>query len=435
MRWLLYALLPLLFACGGPPCRLQNDCPIGYYCILDIPVAGKAEGTCRRDCKTSADCEQPGGAYRAYCSNEGRCRTQARPPELRVLEPEVDSLYPEGTRRVRVSGEVESAAERVVIRAASRMQDGCGGGGQRTISIDNPTPGDFVVLPFVMDDLVVDPGRHTLEVVASVEASERRVQIEFEVPCPGCAKINILRPTSSEPIGRLEIPVLAGTIDPLVRSAVWRVHSPMGALFDGRLSVSTDSAFYLERIPLFPGQNRLEVVVTGVGSGLGESRCSTLVFSGIAVERGLRLLLSWDSGADLDLHLVGPGGHYGDLATSLSARSPAPVFGGSVEDDADGFGPEVIQLEDVPDGVYGVVVEPVFDQAGQGANAFVRILHKGTLVTGAIGPQYVSADRGELWVAGKLEKSGDTATFTPVNQIVPASVPPTTSPDVWPTLY
>lgn len=436
MRSFLVGVLLLISACGGPPCRLQEDCPIGYYCILDVPTSGRAQGSCVRDCAVAADCEQPtSNASRAICTNEGRCRVQSRPPRLRVLEPEVDAIYPEGTRRIRVSGEVQSASERVVVRANSRMREGCGGGGQRTLTLDNPTPGEFAVLPFVIDDLVVDPGLHTLDVSASVDGSEQRAVIDFEVPCPGCAQITITRPAPSDGAPGLELGALSGNVTPLVRSAVWRIHGARGALFDGRLPINSDSAFYLERLPLFPGQNRVEVVVTGVGSGLGEARCSTLVFSGVGFEPGYRMLLSWDSQADLDLHLIGPGGRYGDLASSLSPRSAQPLFGGTVVDDSDGYGPETMSLADPADGVWGLVVEPVFDAGGQGASAFLRLLYEGSLVTGAVGPQYVSADRGELWVVGTLTKSGNSVTFAPVNQVISANLPPTTPPELWPVLY
>jgi hypothetical protein len=195
--------------------------------------------------------------------------------------------------------------------------------------------------------------------------------------------------------------------------------------------------FSLDRIPIFAGLNRIEVLVTGVGDGLGESRCSVPITSSIGRERGLRLVLGWDGPtSDLDLHLIGPNGMFGDPLSSLSVRSPKPSFGGSIMDDFDGFGPEVAALETPPDGIYGVIVEPVFDADDPGASATLRALGDGrSLTAGPIGPTHLSANAGDLWIVGTIRVSSGNFEWRALDEVLSASTPPTTPPSEWPSFF
>ena len=435
------SLLPLaagVGGCGGDPCRSQAECPIGYHCVLDLGGDGfSASGECRSDCLTPADCPAPeSSARRAICTNEGRCRHEPFPPRLVVNEPEEDALFGEETRRIRISGEVESAAARVGVTVQVASEGGCFGDHPQSVILDNPTPGQVTVVPFVVDGVRVDPGRSTIEVEAAVEGSRQRNVVRIEIPCEGCAEIELTVPAQRATVPRLELPVLAGMIRPAVSFATWRVHSGLGDVIDGSMAIS-QGGFFVERIPLFVGANRLEVVVSGVGQGLGESRCSVPISSSVVREQGLRALLTWDTGtSDLDIHLVGPGGRYGDPVTSLTQRSEMPFFGGNVVDDFSGFGPEILTVESLPEGVYGFVVEPVFDGDDPGSNAFLRVLNEGRLLTPRpVGPAYVSAYRGQLWVAGTLTVTQGIATFTALGDVVPAAMPPTRAPEDWPSFY
>jgi hypothetical protein len=154
-------------------------------------------------------------------------------------------------------------------------------------------------------------------------------------------------------------------------------------------------------------------------------------------ERGLRALLAWDTeDADLDLHLVGPGSVLGDPLGVLSARSRAPRSGGRVDDATRGPGPEVLSLDALGEGVHGLVVEPLLDGAPGGANATVRVLLDGALARPAAeGPVHVSAERGDLWIVGVIERRGGVASFTPIGEVVSAARPPTTAPEAWPSFY
>ncbi len=371
-------------------------------------------------------------ASRAICTNEGRCRTEPVPPKLRVFEPEEGRIFEEGTRKIRITGELETASDAVVVSALTSSANGCSGGVQTSVTVRNSRPDHPSVLPFVLEDIPVDPGSMTLQIMASIGPVDRSRVVMVEVDCPGCAPIGLVAPAMNATVPALLLPRLAGITSRGVNTAIWRIRSHAGEVFDGTMSV-VDGVFALERVPLFAGRNRVEVLVHGIGSGFGESRCTVGVNSAVARERGERVILTWDgANSDLDLHVVGPGGRFGDPRTSLSARAPQPLFGGQIQDDFEGFGPEVATLEFPPDGSYGVVVEAVFDGSDFGSDAILRLLHEGQLLTKTpIGPRFLRAQAGLLWIAGVLKVLGGRTTWHAIDSFVPARCPPTVSPEVW----
>src|SRR5207253_2762135 len=99
----------LLGACNGIPCSSQNECPAGAYC------SGLSH-SCRSDCTVDTDCPNSDPTLQiATCNSKGTCKLAQRAPKLRVLDPENDTLLPEGTRSVRISGEIQTAAESVTV--------------------------------------------------------------------------------------------------------------------------------------------------------------------------------------------------------------------------------------------------------------------------------------------------------------------------------
>jgi hypothetical protein len=433
---LMAALAPLLSCSGGPPCRAQSDCAIGSYCVLEVS-GSIVDGTCQRDCVVNADCGEADEITVSTCTNEGRCQTSPRPPRLRILDPENDSLLEEGVRRLRLTGEIETAADVATIQVSPVQRGSCLVGLPRAATVRNPEPGRRTVLPFIVNDIELDPGPQLLSVRAQVGTVFRALAHYLEIPCPGCAEIEVSRPLTRSSVPGLELPRLVGTIAPdTVRDAVWRVRDEHGGVFDGPVPVS-GGAFEVRDLPLFAGANRVEVVVSGVGSGLGESRCTVLVTTGVAAERGLRAILTWDGPtSDLDLHVVGPGGRLGDPLSSLSGQTPSPSFGGAVRDDFDGLGPELATVEGLADGVYGVVVEPVYDDRDPGSTAILRVLVDGRpVVRGPIGPQFLSEADGRLWVAGTLSVVEGVATWRPLGDLLERDAPPTRPPADWPEYH
>jgi len=394
-------------------------------------------GECVSECTVNADCAgDPTNLTVPICTNEGRCTRVTRKPRLDVNTPEHDSLLEEGTRSVRIEGTVTTAAEMVTITALQE-QSHCSLGVLQTAVVRNTELGRMVTLPWVIEDVELVPGLNRVSVRANVGASFRQVNHLLEVPCPGCADILIEAPATPASAPGLELARLSGTVDPVtVSTAVWRVRGEAGDVFNGSMPVVA-GRFSTEGLPLFAGTNRVEVVVSGVGTGLGEARCSVAVASGLARERGVRGLLTWDAAtSDVDLHIVGPGGMYLDPETSLSSRGKMPMtFAGDLEDDLEGFGPETGTVEMPPDGTYGFVVSPEFDGDEPGSNAMLRVLFDGRPVTrGALGPQYLSADiQREIWVVGTLTVNGGTATWTTINRLLSRNNAPVIPPEMWST--
>lgn len=434
------AALAVLSACGGTPCRSQSECPFGSYCVIEGSSGGSlAEGVCRHDCESAEDCKQPpSNLSTIICTNEGRCRSQPRPPRLTVLEPEPDTHYPPGTRTIRVLGEVRSAASEVTVSARPLGRTGCSGGAVRQTTVTNAREGTFARLPFTIDQVAVDPGLNDIVLEAGVGGAKKVVSVSVTVDCPGCAQITITDPKPRASTPGLDLPVLEGQItsSAIVPAAIWRVHGAEGDVFDGTLPLSS-GRFSARGLPLFPGANRVEVLVSGVGAGLGESRCSVLVSSAMIREKGLRAILLWDTDeTDLDLHVIGPSGRFGDPMSTLSIRGQHPTFGGTIRESFDAFGPETATIEELGNGVYGFIVESVVDANDTGTNALLRILYNGrSVIPGPIGPRQLTSFRGDLWVAGTLEVVNGAARWRTVDQLVPARMPPTKIPAAWPMFY
>jgi hypothetical protein len=435
--WLVGLVLVAQGCARGEPCLTQDDCLIGTYCER-TNTQGFDEGVCISDCLAPSDCPVTDPALQVgVCDNTGRCRVGERPPRLRVLDPENDTLLAEDTREIRLVGEVESAAAEVRVEIEPSNNGACVGGETVTLTLSNDRPGTLAKMSFVTPSMPVDPGLTSFVVRGTVGAGSDILEHLVELPCPGCASVALELPRPRTSLSVLELPRLEGSISPAsVSDVLWRVRSDAGEVIDGTAGV-VGGRFVVTRVPLFAGKNRVQVVVTGVGSGLGESRCSTSVVAGSGRELGLRALMTWDGPtSDLDLHLITAGGRFGDPLSDLSARGGRALLGGEVVDDFDGRGPERVSAPSLPDGVYGVVVEPVFDAEDAGANTFLRVLWNGRLVVpGPIGPAFLSTFDGRLWIAGVLRISGGESEWEPLDDYLPVSMPPTRSPSEWPSYY
>ncbi len=398
---------------------------------------GGAGGTCERECLSHNDCsgaDDADGLRIDVCDNEGRCVVRTRPPDLRIFDPENDTLLASGTRTVSLSGTVGTAAAGVIVTVRPSV-GGCSSAEGRSLELVHPEPGRYLELPFLIEDVRLDPGVSAIVVAAAIDGARREITHYLEVPCGACAQVTVTEPIDSTTNG-LVLPRLAGTVSPTtVRTGAWRVRSANGEVIDGRLDI-VDGYFLVERLPLFPGANQIEVAVSGDAAS-SESRCSRGVTTPSAREHGLRTLLSWeDRSSDLDLHIVLPGGQFGDPAGSVSPATEHAEIKARVTDAFEGPGPEVGTIETVADGVYGFIVVPVFDLGSFGTSAFVRLLFDGRLsAPGPVGPAYLSPFDDSLWVVGKLVVAEGRATWVSIDQVVPRSAPPTTSPDNWPERF
>ena len=426
IRRLALALATGVVACDGEPCRRQADCPLGSYCVLDTSST-RISGSCQRDCLDASDCPAPASmADRAICDNDGRCAIVARLPRLRVRSPERGASVAAGERSLRVEGEVVTAAPAATVSVEALGPPGCPGGPPRRVRLPNDS-GAFRALPFLVDALPVDPFVQSVVVTAETRgAASRRRSVELEGSCPGC-DLAILSPVRGAAPQAEVSTRLVGRTAPGA-TVVWRVVGEAGGRFDGSAPVDASGRFEAEGLPVLAGDNRVEVVAFGVG-GRAQLRCTTFVRAP-GIERGLRLVLTWDTPAtDLDLHVVLPGGRFGQRGEDLSPRTPAGVPGGAVRDDFDGFGPELATFESPPEGVFGLVVEAV---SGRGSATLRAFLDGAPLTEIPLGPRFVDAERADLWVAAQMVVDGAGIAFVPLGDLLSAAAPPRTAPEAWP---
>lgn len=425
MRILFLALVVLVMpGCTGETCRGVNDCSFGYYCVLDRN-ASRVSGHCEQDCIQNSDCPSAAlAAERAICDNDGRCRNVQRVPKLRLRTPEPGTVLDAAQRSLEITGEVETAASRVRVEVRAVGSEACPGGAPVLLELGNEADA-FRELPFLVDDLAIDPFTREVEVQVSSGTATRRRTVALVPSCEDCG-LGIQAPARAEETRIRRLPWLVGQARPEDGLVGWRVRGGRGGLFEGVGAPDpTSGGFRFPDLPLFAGSNQLEVVVWRPE---GELRCTSYVRAP-GVERGLRVVLTWDDpDSDLDLHLVGPGGRFGMLGQDLSPAT-GPALGGTFLDDFDGLGPEWLEVPVLADGVYGVLVEP---HSGSGS-AMVRIFQDGApLDVLPAGPRFLDTDRADLWVVATLEVSRGTASLRALDERLDRDAAPTTAPSLWP---
>lgn len=419
-------------ACDGLPCRTNVGCPIGMFCDA-------AAGRCDYECLSSADCAAPTRpGRRAICTNQGRCAEAGSPPRLLVEAPTQGETFPFETRALTVAGRVIAETASVEISVSTRNTSGCAAEGLVRLRVENPTPGTSAELPFTLDDVSIDPGLTTVIVEARADLALQTYVIDVERSCAGCPEVVIEEPVSAS-LERPLVPRLSGRISPPPPAGSrWRVTDDRGQVLDGSLPVVVEgdvATFRLLDVPTFGGRSRVEVIAPA--SGGTEGSCSTTVLAPPAPERSLLVMSTWDNGSsDLDLVLVGPGASLanesGDIASPTRRASGLPV---RVLDDFDGLGPETLRADPLPDGTYGLVVEPVTDGGQSGSSVVIRLAWEDRLLTPRpLGPRFVSAARDERWVVGAVRVEGGTGRFIEVDEVVGSDSLPSRPPGDWPTL-
>lgn len=394
------------------PCERSDDCPLGFFCDA-------AEGRCDAECFSVAECPEPPDARRrAICTDSGLCSTRARLPRLFIDTPSPGAEFSVVQTTAEVTGRVVAADDVEVELVASGDME-CAGRTAR-VTLLHPEPGRLLELPFV-GAVDLPPRLSSLLVSASVRSADRSVTVQVAGSCESCPLIRINEPTDSG-ISSLILPSFSGTLDPATDSVgVWRVSGPDGQVFDGPLEAEA-GVFRVEDLPLFAGANDVQAVVGG-------GRCSTVVVAPAEVS-DLRLLLTWDNTSDLDIILVGPSGDLAAREGLLSALDTPSTFSGQVDDDFNGFGPESLTASELAPGTYGIAVE-VTSSPVSGASPFLRILSRGRLLrVPGVGPRFLSAERGEVWLAALLDIGPDgDARLQLVDRVVQMS--PTGPPALW----
>ncbi|MEM1022662.1 MAG: hypothetical protein AAGD10_03665 [Myxococcota bacterium] len=387
---------------------------MGFFC--------GSSGSCDFDCLEASDCPQPNtAARRAVCSNEGRCRELARAPRIVVSTPAPGEQLASGLSILTVVGSVETAAPSVAVEVGV-----VGGGGCSTRAADlelvNPEPGRTVAIPFVQD-LLLPPQVERIRLEAEVPGARRSLDVRLRADCEDCPQARIERPENDLTLSALRLPVLSGIVDPGAGGGVWRITDGRLQVMDGPLELLGDR-FEIRDLPLFQGRNTVEASFDG-----GRTRCSVSVSAPLLQEE-LQVVLTWDGEADLDLVLADEDGRLFERTALSSPRTP-DQGPGRVEDDFDGFGPELGFASTGPSQLMGIAVESL---TGAPASAFVRVLHRRTMLSiPGLGPRRLRSELGDVWLVALLrfDAEGD-AELVPIDRVVgPMEIQSLDGPQSW----
>ena len=122
-------------------------------------------------------------------------------------------MFEEGTRRIRVTGEVEMAGTQATVMVTAQNSQGCGSGIVRQVTVEN-TGEEFRAVPFVIDDVLLDSGASDLTVQAFTPSGNKEFTIPIGVDCPGCARVNITDPRPNDTAEGLSLMFLQAAITP-----------------------------------------------------------------------------------------------------------------------------------------------------------------------------------------------------------------------------
>jgi hypothetical protein len=163
-----------------------------------------------------------------------------------------------------------------------------------------------------------------------------------------------------------------------------------------------------QTVPLFCGSQRILVFFANAA---GKSFYALDVLRTTCDEPDIRVRLAWDTDAtDVDLHLIKPGGSYGDSTddtdcyftncTEFAHEADWGVEGDHTDDpvldidDTNGYGPENIFIDPSEDGRYQVHVHYWSDHGNGPSNAWVEVYIQGVR-TAAFGAEPLVD--GQIW--------------------------------------
>lgn len=156
---------------------------------------------------------------------------------------------------------------------------------------------------------------------------------------------------------------VAGTVsDPDVKR-VYIVINSSANMFD----VSGGNFSY--PIVLSPGENTIQIIAE---NEFGVGRDTVVLYSNVP-KRDVKVVMTWDTPTDIDLHVVDPNGE----ETFYSSKESK--IGGQLDhDDTDGFGPETFMLSNAVEGKYTVKAKYYGGHAGQTRVKISVVLFEGT---------------------------------------------------------
>lgn len=123
------------------------------------------------------------------------------------------------------------------------------------------------------------------------------------------------------------------------------------------------------QLVLAPGPNRILVVAENAA---GVGRDAVTVHS-VVPDRDVKVVMTWDTATDIDLHVVDPNGE-----ECFYSSSETKIGGQLDHDDTDGFGPETFLLSNAIEGAYTVKTKYYGGEGGQTLVKITVVLFEGT---------------------------------------------------------
>jgi len=166
------------------------------------------------------------------------------------------------------------------------------------------------------------------------------------------------------------------------------VNQQTGGSDESRLMNVGSSGSFAQEIVLARGENTIWIEFEDANNNV-IGRTERITLNADIPVMDIKIVLTWDSETDLDLHVIDPNEedcYFFHMRTEI---------GGSLDiDDVDGYGPETFTLENAISGDYTVQVV-AFSLAGQTANATVKVFLEDELYH-TFGP-YLFTRTGDEW--------------------------------------
>ncbi|MBN2361705.1 MAG: hypothetical protein JXR83_19790 [Deltaproteobacteria bacterium] len=409
--------------CPGPPCQVDSDCEAGHYCA--VGAAGSA-GQCAQDCNDWSRCPAE-----SFCNSRGRCQLSPKEPTLVLTEPPAVVRGDPGDR-FRVAGEVRFLGALATLRMQREDARGCDPVPEVVYQLPGD-PGRELTFAFEFPEASLPDGGGTLRV--AVELGPFRVEVsrllEAGELCADCPRLTLHEPTSGSLADRLFFAPLSGVASGFDGDSLrWVVTAEDGTQLSGPIAAASGGQFAKALAPLRLGLNGVAVEASNQA---GSARCQRLVETAAVATDLLEVTVGWSSpDADLDLHLVPPGGRYGPGDCSAAVSELTRASGCTVFGDAQAGGPETLVVpQNGALGTYGILVVGFSAPPGQIVRSYVRIISRGREL-GAIGPRDLVPARAEIWVVGTVTLAAADAdsAFTALDEII--AYAPVRTPETWP---